>query len=64
MFKHMKIRKKLMLSFLCLTVAVSISGIISVVSMHYIEQRYRSVLQNYGFAQGSVGMMISTMQDA
>lgn len=64
MFKHMKIRKKLMLSFLCLTVAVSISGIISVVSMHYIEQRYRSVLQNYGFAQGSVGMMISTMQEA
>ncbi len=64
MFKHMKIRKKLMLSFLYLTVAVSISGIISVVSMHYIEQRYRSVLQNYGFAQGSVGMMISTMQEA
>ena len=58
----MKIGKKLTLTFVGVALISSVAGIVGAGTMYSMDSRYRSALNNYGFSQGDVGMLISDMQ--
>lgn len=64
MLKQMKIGKKLLIVFLCITIAVGLIGAVSTGCMYHIEHNYRATIDNYGFAQGNIGLLISEINDA
>ncbi len=53
--KNMRLRKKLLISFLVVAILGSISGIVSVISLKSSDASYSDALENYGFAQGDIG---------
>ncbi len=53
--KNMRLRKKLLISFLVVAILGSISGIVSVKSLKSSDTRYSDALENFGFAQGDIG---------
>ncbi|MGO5053515.1 HAMP domain-containing methyl-accepting chemotaxis protein [Lachnospiraceae bacterium LCP25S3_G4] len=55
MLKNMKIGKKLILTFVAISLIASISGVVSVVAMKSSDTRYSNALIDYGFAQGNIG---------
>lgn len=62
MTERMKIGKKLTLAFVGVALISSAAGIIGAAAMYNMDSRYRFALNNFGFAQGDVGMLISEMQ--
>ena len=60
MFKNMKIKKKLIISFVICVLLASGAGIFTILSMTRISDTYTDALNRYGFAQGDIGMTIST----
>ncbi len=61
MFKQMKLRKKLMVSFIFITILASISGIISTIINKVIDNKYSNALIQYGFSQGTIGELFATL---
>ena len=59
MLKDMKIGKRLIVSFILVTLISSISGIIGLTIMKNNDAQYSNALINYGFAQGTVGRLSS-----
>lgn len=53
--KNMKIGKRLVLSFIAVTIIASIAGIVGMVVSLNIDQQYSSALVVNGFAQGDIG---------
>lgn len=60
MFKQMKIGKKLILSFVIVSIIASISGVVSAVVMKNIDSRYSDAIVQYGFAQGDIGKLLAS----
>ena len=59
MFKKMSIAQKLVTVFLLVTMLASVSGVVSVCLMRYIDTRYSNALEGYGFAQGDIGKCLA-----
>lgn len=57
MFKNMKIGRKLITAFIIVAVVASISGILGVYIFAKADRDYSLALENYGFAQGSIGKL-------
>lgn len=64
MFKKYRIKKRLTISFIMVSVIASIAGIVGGVAMFYIANQYDYALVNYGFSQGDVGKAMITFADA
>lgn len=64
MFKNMRIRNRLTVSFILIAIIASISGIVGSAAMFYIANQYDYSLQNYGFSQGDIGKALVTFADA
>ena len=56
MLKNMKIGKKLVLTFILVTIISSIAGIIGLGKMYMMNTNYKDALNNYGFSQGDIGL--------
>lgn len=59
MFKSMNIKKKLIVSFVIVLILTSISGITSIFITNSVNTRYTDALNNYGFAQGDIGKLMT-----
>ncbi len=55
MLKNMKIGKKLLMTFLFVTVLSSIAGVFGFASMSTVCSQYSRALSDYGFSQGDIG---------
>lgn len=55
MFKNMKIKRKLILSYVFIMLIASFSGIASSVMMKKVSAEYAYALTDFGFAQGDIG---------
>ncbi len=56
MLKNMKIGKKLLVTFIFVTVLSSIGGFVGFTVMRTMNSEYSSALVDYGFSQGSIGL--------
>lgn len=61
--KKMKIKKKLIATFLFVTILSSCSGIISLFILKSADQQYSNTLVNYGLSQGDIGLLISSLNE-
>lgn len=59
MFKNLKIGKKLILSFILVSLMASIAGLVSITVMKNIDGKYSVAIVDYGFAQGDIGKALS-----
>lgn len=57
------IGKKLIISFLLVTILSGSSGVISLVLMKSADTQYSYALINYGFSQGDIGLLMSALKD-
>ncbi|HEX3026438.1 MAG TPA: methyl-accepting chemotaxis protein [Clostridia bacterium] len=55
MLRNMKIGKKLLMTFLFVTILSSIAGIFGFASMSSVCSQYSRALSDYGFSQGDIG---------
>ncbi len=55
---RLSVKRRITLAVVGITVIASISGLVSSVMMHNIQQQYDSGLERYGFAQGDAGMVL------
>ncbi len=60
--KNMRIQKRLTTSFFIVAILLSIVGIAAAIALFIMGRQYSGALQNYGFAQGDVGMMLTDMR--
>lgn len=63
-FKSLKIGKKLIISFIVVSLISSIAGFISLFLMKSSDAQYSDALINYGFSQGDIGLLYATMNDS
>jgi methyl-accepting chemotaxis protein len=56
MLKHMNIGKKLIVTFILVTILSSVGGVVGYIIMGSLNSGYSDALVNYGFAQGDVGL--------
>lgn len=63
MFKNLRIKKRLTVSFIMVSILASIAGIVGAIAMFYIANQYDYALVNYGFSQGEVGKAMITFAD-
>lgn len=61
--KNMRIQKRLTTSFFIVAILLSIVGIAAAIALFIMGRQYSGALQNYGFAQGDVGMMLTEFAD-
>ncbi len=59
MLKNMNIGKKLMLTFIFITILSNIAGIVGFCVMSNMNSSYSYALVNFGFSQGGIGLFIS-----
>lgn len=64
MFRKMKLKKKLIVSFFLIALITSISGIVSAFIAKNITTKYAAAMENYGFAQGDIGMAMVNISEA
>lgn len=57
----MRMKKKLMVSFIIITLLASISGILAAVMIELVDIRYSDALVNYGFSQGDIGKVLGRL---
>ncbi|QHI73105.1 methyl-accepting chemotaxis protein [Aminipila terrae] len=55
MLKNMKIGKKLIITFILVTIISSIGSVMGLYVMTNMNSKYGAALENYGFAQGDIG---------
>lgn len=63
MFKNLTIGKKLVITFICLSIFASLSGVVSVTIMSKINADYTNALDHYGFALGDIGKLMAAFSD-
>ncbi len=56
MFNKLKIKKKLILSFVLIAIIASISGIYSIFVCTNMNTQYSDAMANHGFSQGTIGL--------
>lgn len=56
MLKNVKIGKKLIITFIIVAIVSSIGGIVGINVMTHLDATYNQALQDYGFAQGDIGL--------
>lgn len=64
MFRKMKLKKKLIISFFLVAAITSISSILAAVISKDITTKYSAAMENYGFAQGDIGMALVYISEA
>ena len=64
MFKRLKIKKKLIISFILVSIIASISGVVGVAVVKNMDAQYTGALENYGFAQGDIGILATSVSEA
>ena len=64
MFRKMKLKKKLIISFFLVAAITSISSILGAVISKDITTKYSAAMENYGFAQGDIGMALVYISEA
>lgn len=64
MLKNMKIGKRLIMSFVVVTIIASIAGIVSIFTTKTIDTYYSNALIDYGFAQGNIGKTMIALADS
>ncbi len=64
MLKNLKIGKRLVISFLIVSLIASIASIVCIFLTKSVQSRYSDTISNYGFAQGDVGNLISDFSEA
>lgn len=64
MFKSMKIKKRLTVSFILVSVITSLAAVVACIAMVYMSDRYTYALQNYGFSQGDIGKTMVVFSEA
>lgn len=57
MFKKLRIKKKLILSFIVVALVASISGIFSILVCTDMNKKYSDAMINLGFSQGDIGLL-------
>lgn len=62
--KNLKIGKRMLITFLVIAMIASVSGLVSVVTIRYIDDNYDDALTNYGFAQGDIGKAMIMLTDS
>ena len=63
MLKNMKLRTKLIISFLVISIISAVSGIVANVMMGNLNNQHHNALVYYGFSQGDIGKAIMTIAD-
>ncbi|MBQ5319826.1 MAG: methyl-accepting chemotaxis protein [Oscillospiraceae bacterium] len=63
MLKNMKLRTKLIISFLIISIISAVSGIVANVMMNNLNNQHHNTLVYYGFTQGDIGKAIMTIAD-
>ncbi len=63
MLKNMKLRTKLIVSFLVISIISACSGIVANVMMNNLNNQHHNTLVYYGFTQGDIGKAIMTIAD-
>lgn len=63
MLKHLKIGKKLLISFIAISLLASVAGITSMFILRYVDSQYSSALTQYGFSQGDIGKAMLTFSN-
>lgn len=53
--KHMRVKKRLIISFVSVVVATSIASILGIILMFVLDTRYNTALHLNGFIQGDIG---------
>lgn len=56
MLKSLKIGKKLILTFILVSIISSIASVVGLIQMTSLDTNYSYALNNYGFAQGDIGI--------
>jgi methyl-accepting chemotaxis protein len=64
MFKNLKIGKRLIISFILVTVIASASGIVSTLLMVDADEKYSNALVEEGFSQGDLGIAMTLFTDS
>ena len=64
MFRKMKLKKKLIISFFLVAAITSISSILGAVISKDITTKYSAAMENYGFAQGDIGIALVYISEA
>ncbi len=64
MFRKMKLKKKLIISFFLIAAITSISSVLGAVIAKDITTKYSAAMENYGFAQGDIGMALVNISEA
>lgn len=59
MFKHLKIGKKLIISFLLVSILASISSVMCIFLTRSMHSKYTNILVTDGFSQGDVGKLLA-----
>lgn len=62
MWKKIKIRNKLIITFILVALLSSSSGFISLYLMKSADKQYSSALTNYGFSQGDIGLLMEALK--
>ena len=60
-FKDLKVKNKITVAVIGIAILASISGIVSAFMMSGIQKQYDNALERFGFAQGDVGMVLSSL---
>ena len=60
-FKDLKVKNKITVAVIGIAILASISGIVSAFMMSGIQKQYDNALEKFGFAQGDVGMVLSSL---
>lgn len=63
MLKHLKIGKKLLISFIAISLLASVAGIASMFILRYVDNEYSFALSRYGFSQGDIGKAMLTFSN-
>ncbi len=63
MLKNMKLRTKLIVSFLVISIISAVSGIVANIMMNNLDNQHHNTLIYYGFSQGDIGKAIITIAD-
>ncbi len=64
MLKNIRISKKLILTFILVTIISGIAGIVGLNKMIYMNANYSDALRDFGFAQGDIGLFHAEFNDS
>ena len=63
MLKHLKIGKKLIISFLLVSIIASISSVICIFLTKSVQSKYSDTIMTYGFSQGDTGKLLADLSE-